>query len=74
MLILTRYPRESIVITPTSACRIEISIVRVCDDKVHLGIVAPKTVEVHRKEIQLLIDKEKGVTNGVVTNMPSQAH
>lgn len=38
---------------------VEITIVDVRGDKVRLGISAPRNVEVHRKEIYLLIQKEK---------------
>lgn len=38
---------------------VEITIVDVRGDKVRLGINAPRNVEVHRKEIYLLIQKEK---------------
>jgi len=68
MLILTRYAGESIIIGGD----IEITIldVRKSDGRVRLGTAAPKGIPVHRKEIQLRIDKEKGVVNGTVANMP----
>jgi len=70
MLILTRYPNESIILT-TPAGRVEITLMDVRrDGRVRLGIEAPRSITVHRKEIQAKIDQEKGVTNGVVTNMP----
>lgn len=55
MLVLERYPDESIVIDGN----IEIKINRVRGDKVTLGITAPKNISIHRKEIQDAINKEK---------------
>ena len=73
MLILSRYRDESVIVTTVEG-RIEITIMSVRGDKVRLGFVAPKSVTVHRKEIQQRIDKAKGVTNGVKSNMSSEAH
>lgn len=47
MLILSRKTNESIIING----EIEIRIVSVDDGRVRLGIVAPHTYEVHRKEV-----------------------
>lgn len=47
MLVLTRAKDESIVIGDG----IEITIVEIKGDKVRLGIVAPRDVAVHRKEV-----------------------
>jgi len=74
MLVLTRYPGESIIITSASGCRIEISIIDVRGDKVRLGIEAPRSVTVHRKEIQQRIDNEKGQLDGTKSYNTSQAH
>ncbi len=52
MLVLTRRKDESIMIDGN----IEIKIVRIADDKVRIGIDAPKNVSIHRKEIQEKID------------------
>lgn len=68
MLVLTRYKDESIVITTVEGCT-EVTIMEVHGGKIRLGIVAPKNVSVHRKEVQLLINKEKGIENGTITNM-----
>lgn len=54
MLVLTRHTNESIVI----AGEIKVTVVEIRDDKVRLGIEAPKDVPVHRKEIQDAIDRE----------------
>lgn len=47
MLILTRKVNERIVIGDD----IEVSVVEIRGDQVKLGIVAPKTVKVHRREV-----------------------
>ena len=55
MLVLSRCKDESIVIGDD----IEITIVDIRGDKVRLGIVAPKDIPVHRREIYDAIQKEK---------------
>ena len=55
MLVLSRQRDESIIIGDD----IEITIVDIRGGKVRIGINAPKTVTVHRKEIYLAIQKEK---------------
>ncbi|XQY91514.1 carbon storage regulator CsrA [Metabacillus sp. HB246100] len=47
MLVLSRKPNESIQIGDN----IEIKILSIKGDQIKIGIVAPKDVEVHRKEI-----------------------
>ena len=54
MLVLSRQKDESIVIGDD----IEITIVDVRGDKVRLGINAPRSVSVHRKEIYDAIQRE----------------
>ncbi len=54
MLALTRKKGESIVISDD----IEITVLGVSKDQVKLGIVAPKEIAVHRKEIYDLIQSE----------------
>lgn len=56
MLVLSRQKDESIMIGDD----VEITIVDVRGDKVRLGINAPRNIAVHRKEIYLAIQKEKG--------------
>ena len=69
MLVLTRYEGESI----TIGGNIEVTVLNVRrDGRVRLGITAPREIPVHRKEIQLKIDKEKGVANGTIVDMSSQ--
>lgn len=53
-LVLARRKDEVIVIGE-GADKIEIVVVRICGDRVKLGISAPKTVPVHRREIHDLI-------------------
>ncbi|MFZ5986030.1 MAG: carbon storage regulator CsrA [Bacillota bacterium] len=54
MLVLTRKKNESIVINDN----IEITIVDVQGDQVRIGINAPKSVSIYRKEIYLEIQAE----------------
>lgn len=55
MLVLSRTKDESIMIGDD----VEIKIVDVRGDNVRLGISAPRTIPVHRREIYELIQKEK---------------
>ncbi len=55
MLVLSRQKDESIMIGD----EVEITIVDVRGDKVRLGITAPKTIPVHRREIYDAIQREK---------------
>lgn len=55
MLVLSRQRDESIMIGDD----VEITIVDVRGDKVRLGINAPKSVPVHRREIYNAIQREK---------------
>ncbi|PKM52696.1 MAG: carbon storage regulator [Firmicutes bacterium HGW-Firmicutes-7] len=60
MLALSRKIQESIVIGDD----IEITILSISKDQVKLGISAPKSVPVHRKEIYMQIQEEnKEATN-----------
>ena len=58
MLVVSRYKEESIII----GGNIEVVIVDIRGEKVRLGITAPKDISVHRKEIQVAIDREKKLT------------
>ena len=55
MLVLSRRMDESIMVGQN----VEIKIVGVSGNKVRLGITAPKSIEVHRKEIFDAIRREK---------------
>ena len=55
MLVLSRKRNEQIVI----AENIVITVVDIRGDKVRLGIEAPKSVPVHRKEVYEAIQREK---------------
>ncbi|MGE5632534.1 MAG: carbon storage regulator [Caulobacteraceae bacterium] len=61
---LTRKKDESIIIGDG----IEIVITEICEDKVKIGIVAPKNVKVFRKELLQEVEKanaESNTTNAV---------
>jgi len=55
MLVLSRKKDESIVIGDD----VEITVVDVRGDKVRLGITAPKSIPVHRREVYDAIQREK---------------
>jgi carbon storage regulator len=55
MLVLSRQKDESIMIGDD----VEVTIVDVRGDKVRLGITAPKSIPVHRKEVYEAIQREK---------------
>ena len=55
MLVLSRTKDESIMIGND----VEITIVYVKGDKVRLGITAPRSISVHRREIYDAIQKER---------------
>lgn len=55
MLVLSRQKDESIMIGDD----VEIKIVDVRGDKVRLGITAPKSISVHRREVYDAIQREK---------------
>ena len=55
MLVLSRMKEQSVMIGDN----IEIMVVRVKGPKVYLGVTAPRTVDVHRKEIAQSIKTEK---------------
>ncbi len=54
MLALTRKKKESIVIGD----QIEITILDIQGDQVKLGIQAPRSIPIHRKEVYLQIQEE----------------
>ena len=68
MLVLSRQKDESIIIGDD----VEITIVDVRGDKVRLGINAPKSVSVHRKEIYDAIQKEKAEKDDILAKKLSK--
>ena len=67
MLVLSRQKDESIMIGDD----VEITIVDVRGDKVRLGITAPKSISVHRKEVYLAIQAEKAIAAGPLLPFPT---
>lgn len=61
MLVLSRQRDETIMIGD----EVEITIVDIRGDKVRLGINAPRTVQVHRKEVYEAIKRENTAAAGV---------
>jgi carbon storage regulator len=55
VLVLTRKSNQSIMIGD----EIEISVLSVVGDKVRLGISAPRTVPVYRREVYVAIQRER---------------
>lgn len=55
MLVLTRKSNQSIMI----ADDVEISVLSIVGDKVRIGIEAPKSVPIFRKEVYLQIKRER---------------
>ena len=54
MLILARKPNESIIIGD----QIEVSVIDIKGDQVKLGIEAPRSIKVYRKEVYQAIQQE----------------
>ncbi len=61
MLVLSRQRDETIMIGDG----IEITVVDIRGDKVRLGINAPRTVQVHRKEVYEAIQRENAASANV---------
>ena len=68
MLVLSRQKDESIIIGDD----VEVTIVDVRGDRVRLGIIAPRSVSVHRKEIYEAIQREKEELEKNMANKLSQ--
>ena len=66
MLVLSRQKDESIMIGDD----IEIAVVDVRGDKVRIGINAPRSVSVHRKEIYERIQEEQKASAQVANSLP----
>lgn len=65
MLILTRKKDESIIINGN----IEVKIVECEDGKVRIGIEAPKSIEILRKELYDAIEEENKSASGKKVNL-----
>lgn len=68
MLVLTRKVNEEIQIGDD----IEIKVLSVSGDQIKIGIVAPKHVEIHRKEIYLSIQEENNKAAEAPLNLLEQ--
>ncbi|QNG60257.1 carbon storage regulator CsrA [Bacillus sp. PAMC26568] len=68
MLVLTRKVNEAIQIGDD----IEIRVLSVSGDQIKIGIVAPKHVEIHRKEIYLSIQEENNKAAEAPMNLLEQ--
>ncbi|MBW8015171.1 MAG: carbon storage regulator CsrA [Planctomycetes bacterium] len=69
MLVLSRTKDESIMVGD----EVEITIVDVRGDKVRLGITAPRSIAVHRKEVYEAIQREKEEKEQGQENIKSKA-
>ena len=58
MLVLTRRKNEQLVIT-LGGQTVFVRVLEIANDRVRLGIVAPKEVAVHREEVARRIETEK---------------
>ena len=61
MLVLTRKSNQSIMIGDD----VEVSVLAITGEKVRLGIEAPKSIPVFRKEVYLEIQGDRGAEPGV---------
>lgn len=69
MLVLARQKDQSIIIGDD----IEVTVVDIRGDKVRLGINAPRSISVHRKEVYELVKKGEGKAKSVIAPDPSSA-
>ncbi|MEM7625099.1 MAG: carbon storage regulator CsrA [Planctomycetota bacterium] len=68
MLVLSRQRDETIMIGDD----VEITVVDIRGDKVRLGINAPRTIQVHRKEVYEAIQRENAeAANVQIDDLPS---
>lgn len=70
MLVLSRQRDETIMIGDA----VEITVVDIRGDKVRLGITAPRTVQVHRKEVYDAIRRENAEASQVKVQDLSEAN
>ncbi|MBC5637897.1 carbon storage regulator CsrA [Ornithinibacillus sp. BX22] len=65
MLVLTRKRNEAIQIGDN----IEITVLAIEGDQIKLGVTAPKSVEIHRKEIYIEIQNQNNEAANVSTDL-----
>jgi carbon storage regulator len=68
MLVLTRKKNESIMIGDS----IEIKVLAIEGEQIKLGIIAPKHIDIYRKEIYIAIQEENKQAADVSTNLLQQ--
>lgn len=68
MLVLTRKKDESIIIGDS----IEIKVLAIEGEQIKLGIIAPKHIDIYRKEIYIAIQEENKQAADVPTNLLQQ--
>ncbi|HZG59677.1 MAG TPA: carbon storage regulator CsrA [Anoxybacillus sp.] len=68
MLVLTRKKNESIMIGDS----IEIKVLAVEGEQIKLGIIAPKHIDIYRKEIYIAIQEENKQAADISTNLLQQ--
>lgn len=59
MLVLTRYPGQSIIINGGTENEIEIKILERVGSQVRIGVDAPRHITINRNEIEELIKNDK---------------
>ena len=72
MLVLTRQEGEKIIITVPGFDPIEVTYLRINGNnkrQARIGVTAPKSVTIHREEIQQRVESEK---NGKIMSKPSR--
>lgn len=70
MLVLSRRKNEAIQINDD----IEIKIIAIEGDQVKLGITAPKSVDIHRKEVYLDIQNENNLASSIPEDLIKILH
>lgn len=70
MLVLTRKPREEIVVPE---CNLTFTILEVHGDKVSIGITAPQSVRVYRREVWVRITEELKAQAAQTAAVPTPA-
>jgi carbon storage regulator len=68
MLVLTRKKNESIMIGDS----IEIKVLEIEGEQIKLGIIAPKHIDIHRKEIYIAIQEENKQAADIASSLLQQ--